>query len=127
MNCVRTPDRRGACLRQAEVSYLPGGDQISYRTCDVFDRYRRIDPMLIEEINYVRLQALERCVGDGFHVLRPAVKSFDGTVVRTDVESELCSDADLIPYGRQCLGEQYLICKGTIHLGRIEKRHSCVH
>ena len=47
-------------------------NQIFYRTGNVFDRHLQIDPMLIEQIDGLDLEPLERGLGDLPDVLRAA-------------------------------------------------------
>ncbi len=48
-------------------------DQLLHRAGDVFDGYVRIDAVLVEQIDTVGLQALERGLGDLPDVLWPVV------------------------------------------------------
>ena len=57
-------DRLHARFGQAEVLHLALLDQLLHRARDVFDRHVRVDPVLVEEIDDVDPQPLERALGD---------------------------------------------------------------
>ena len=59
---MRAPDRLRACCRQPDMLHLPLRDQFLHRAGDFLDRRRGIDPMLIEQIDHLRLEPLERSV-----------------------------------------------------------------
>jgi len=50
-------------------------DQLPHSPRDVLDRYGWIDAVLIEQIDRLDLQVLERCLCDGLDVLRAAVET----------------------------------------------------
>ena len=72
---VRAADGLRARLGKAEVLHLAFADQLLDRARDVLDRHVRIDAVLIEQIDDVGLEPLERSLGDLLDVLRPAVKA----------------------------------------------------
>ena len=53
---------------------LPSLDQVLHRSRHVFDRHVRIDAVLIEQVDDIDLEPLERGLGDLLDVLRPAVQ-----------------------------------------------------
>ena len=57
---MRAADRLRARLGEAEVLHLALLDQLLDRAGDVFDRHVRVDAMLIEQVDAVGPQALER-------------------------------------------------------------------
>ena len=57
------------------MQYLALRDQVLHRACDVLDRHRRIDPMLVEQINTVGLKPLQHAIHRPAHVFRPAVEA----------------------------------------------------
>jgi hypothetical protein len=61
---VRPADRLRSCFAQTEVDHLALCDPVANGACDVFDRHRRIDTMLVEEIDPVGLHADERLLRD---------------------------------------------------------------
>ncbi len=77
--------------------------------------------MLIENIDSVRLQALQCRLSDDSDALRAAVHAA-GVVPL--LEAELGRDHDLVANRRQCLTHDFLIGKGAIGLGRVEEGHA---
>ena len=67
-------DRLRAWLGKAEVLNFAFPNQILDRSCHVFDRHVRVNAMLIEQIDDIGVQALERGLGDLLDVLRAAVE-----------------------------------------------------
>ena len=72
---MRAADRLHAGFRQAEVLDLAFLDQILHRARDILDRHVRVDAVLIEQIDHVGLEPLQRGLGDLLDVLRPAVQT----------------------------------------------------
>ena len=54
---------------------LPCPNQLLHRARHVLDRHLGVDPVLVEEIDRVDLEPLERGLGDLLDVLRPAVQA----------------------------------------------------
>ena len=54
---------------------LPFLDQLLDRAGDILDRHVRIDAVLVEQVDAIGLQALERCLDDLLDVLGPAVEA----------------------------------------------------
>ena len=71
---VSAANRLHPGFRKAEVLDLALLNQLLHRAGDVFDRHIRIDAVLIEEIDRIDLEPLERALGDLLDVLRPAVQ-----------------------------------------------------
>ena len=59
-----SPDRLHARLGKAEVLDLALPDQVLHRARDVLDGHVRIDAVLIEQIDAIGLEPLERGLGD---------------------------------------------------------------
>src|SRR5271165_6841361 len=124
---VRPTDRLGAGLRKAEVLDLAFSNEALHRAGDVLDRDIRIDAMLIEEIDPIGLEALERGFGDSLDVLRPAVQSSAALACgRVDVEAELRRNYDPIAQGRKGLADQFFVSKGPIDLCSVEESHAAL-
>src|SRR5882762_9841848 len=72
---VRTPDRLHARLGEAEVPDLSLLDQFLHGAGHVFDRHVGIDAMLVEEIDDVDLESLQRALGDLLDVFGAALQA----------------------------------------------------
>jgi hypothetical protein len=69
--------------------------QILHRARNIFDGNIQVDPMLVEQIDRINLETLERLFCNLFDVLRPAVESAPlATVVRVRLPSEFRRDDD---------------------------------
>ena len=71
---MRAADRLHARFRQTEVLDLAFANQVLDRARDVLDRHVGIDAVLIEQIDPIGLEPLQRRVGDLADVRRPAVQ-----------------------------------------------------
>ena len=65
-------DGGGSGLGHAEVLDLAGLDQLPDRARDLLDRYVGVDPVLIEQVDRLDPQPLQRGVGDPPDVVGPA-------------------------------------------------------
>ncbi len=99
---------------------LAFADQIFHRAGNVLDRNVRIDAVLVEEVDDVGFQALQRCFGDGADVFRPAVHAALAAV-GTEVEAELRGDDDLVPDGAEGFAQQFLVLVRPVGFRRVEE------
>jgi hypothetical protein len=86
---VRSSQGGNARLGQAEVLDLALCDQVADRAGDVLDGNLRVDPVLIEEIDRLDAEPLERAVYSLADVVRPAG---DAAKVCTCGGIDSCSD-----------------------------------
>src|SRR5215210_2851364 len=112
------PDRLHACFGKAEVLNLAFLDQLLHRAGHVFDRHIRIDAVLIEEIDAVGLQALERGLGHLPDVLWPAVKA---RLCVSGFEAELGGDHHLITEWGEGFADELLVGERTVSFRGIEE------
>jgi hypothetical protein len=61
---MRASDRARARLRQPEVAHLAGRDKLTDSASHLLDRDVRVDAVLIEEVDDIRAQPLQRRVRD---------------------------------------------------------------
>src|SRR5262245_39030113 len=99
---MRSADCRRRCFRKAEVLDLTFLNQVLHRSCYIFNRYVWITTVLIEEIDYTRLEALERCIGNLLDVFRPAVAAPPLSGYWIEIMTELCCDHN--PVANRCKG-----------------------
>jgi len=117
-----TARRRRTGFGHAEMLDLAGRDQFLYRTRDILDRHVRIDATLIEEIDLLDAQALERRIGDFLDMLGTAVRPRHLAV--DNVETEFGGNHHLVAHRTQGFSDHLLIGEGTIDLGRVEEGHT---
>src|SRR5437762_1351258 len=122
---VRAPDRLRSCFGKAEVLHLAFLNQLLHRSRHVLDRHVRIDAMLIEQINHIGPESLERTLGDLLDVLRPAIqprRTLHSTRISSEVEPELGGDDYLLSKRSEPFADEFFICKGAINFSSIEER-----
>ena len=72
---VGATNRLDACLGKAEVLDLALLNQFLHRSGHVFDRHVRVNPVLIEQVDGLDLEPLERAFDGLLDVLRPAIQA----------------------------------------------------
>ncbi|MNT30947.1 hypothetical protein D3C72_1667640 [compost metagenome] len=112
---------------QAPVQHLALGHQVLDGAGNVFDRYLRIDPVLIEQIDPVGAQTLEHA----FHRLFDVVWTADQpraalAGLRVDVPAEFAGDHDLVAERGDGFAEDALAFMRAIGLGGIKKSDAVV-
>ena len=73
------------CFGKAEVLHLALLNQFFHRSRNVFDRHVGVNAVLIEQVDDIGLQALERGLGDFLDVFWPAVQP--GLFARVRIKS----------------------------------------
>ena len=94
-------------------------DQLLDRTGDVLDRDVRIDAMLVQQIDAVGTEALERGIDDRLDVLRSAVQT---TSAPFDVEAELRRDPDAVANRRERFSNELFAGVRSVDFSGVEKR-----
>jgi hypothetical protein len=117
--------RRG--LRHAEVPDLSLADEFFDRARDVFDWHLGIHSVLIEEIDYVGFESLERSIGNVANMVRPTVRPAKAFAVRGDVEPELRREYNLGANRSEGFADQFLVNERPVDFGRIEEGHAAIH
>jgi hypothetical protein len=113
MHGVRTADRVGAGLGQAEVADLPRADELGHRADGVLDRHGPVDAVLVVEVDVVHAEPLEAGVTGGPDVLRPAVDADPGAVGLALV-AELGGELDLVAAVLDRGADQLLVGEGAV-------------
>ena len=116
---VRAADRLHAGFRQAEVLHLPRLNQFLHRSRHVFDRHVGIDAVLIEQVDDLGLESLQRAFDALLDVLGPAILHL--LPVGIDGDAELGGDHHLATEGRQAFAHQLFVRERAVDLGRVEK------
>ncbi len=125
MNSMGGAEGGSRYLAQSEMTYLARGYKVCHGSNDVFDRDRRIYPVLIEQIDGIDVQALEGLLDHFADVARPAVDpdhALQPVTMRQDLESELGRDLDAIARKSfNGLAEQLFVREWTVDLCRVEE------
>ncbi len=109
-----------ACARRM-VFALASLDQVLHRAGDVLDRHGGIDPVLVEEVDGLDLETLERALNSLLDMHWTTVEAVP-TAVRVDPESELGGDHHPVPEGCEGLTDELLVGEGAVDLGGVEER-----
>jgi hypothetical protein len=123
MHGVGATDRLGTRFGKAEVPDLALLNQLLDGACHIFDGHLRIDTVLVEQIDHVGLESLERRLGDLLDVLRPTVEAREGG----EVEAELRGDHNLIPEGSKRFADKFLIGERAVDFSGVEEGDSAIH
>jgi hypothetical protein len=111
-------DRLDTCLRQAEVADLAFDDEIPDGAGYILDRHIRVDPVLIDQVNHIGPQPLQRLVGDSPDALGAAIESIGGHTV---LEAELSCDHHLVTDRLQRLAHDLFVDAGPVGFGGVEE------
>src|SRR5690348_2729124 len=98
-------------------------DQLLYCACHVFDRRRRIDAVLIEQIDHAGPEPLKSRFCNSLDVLRPAVQAY---IRSSALKAEFGCDRNLLATRRHRLAEQFLVRKRAIRFCSVEERDAAL-
>ena len=104
------------------------GDQILHRAGDVLDRHIGIDPVLVEQVDHLDPQPLQRVFGhlpDAFGAAVEPVST--ARAAGTKVVAELGGDDDILPERLQRLAHEFLVGERAIDLGGVEEGDAALY
>src|SRR5205085_11236003 len=115
----------GCCagLRHTEMFDLTFAHEVPNCTRYLFNRYTRIDAMLIQKIDHVGLEPLQGGFCHGSDPFRLAVRTLTWNSI---LEAELRRDNHLLTNRCQRLADKFFVCKRTVRFGSIEEGHAAV-
>jgi hypothetical protein len=94
---MSAPNGLHAGFRKAEILHIALLDQLLDRACHVFDRHVEVDPMLVEQVDRLCSQSLQRTPNGNANLFGAAVKSgCPRPGVASQVEAELGCDDDFV-------------------------------
>ena len=99
---------------------LPSLDQFLHRPGDVLDGHVRVDAVLVEQVDAVGPEPLERRLRDLPDVLGPAVEA--RLLPALDLEAELGGDHHPVADGGEGLADEFLVRERAVDLGGVEER-----
>src|SRR5258705_1222080 len=99
-------------------------DQILHRTRHMLDRHVGINPVLIQQVDDVDLQPLQRCLSDLADVLGPAVHADRPSRLGIEPPAELGGDHHLVAKRRERLADQRFVRERAIDLCGVEEGYS---
>ena len=118
-------DGLGAWFGQTEVLDLTCCYQISDRSGDILDRNVGVDAVLVEEVDGVDPQALQRGLGNLTDTFRATVEAAGSA--RAEIESELRSDDNIRLERLQRLAYELLIGEWAIDFGGVEEGNAALN
>src|SRR3989441_7296913 len=103
---VRATDRMDACFGKAEVLDLARLNQVLYRSSYVFNRHVRVNTMLIEQVDSLDPEPLERALDGLLDMLWPTVEARHTLhaariEIRSEVEPEFGGDYHVLAEGSE--------------------------
>ncbi len=107
--------------------HLALGDQFLDRARRVLDRHVRIDAMLIEQIDELHAQPLQRRIANLADALGTAVHAALLARFRIDGEPEFRGNHHPVAHGLERFADDLLIGERPIHLGRVEQGDAAIH
>jgi hypothetical protein len=122
MDAVRPSDRLGGGLGDPEVENLSLLDHLTHRPPGLLDRDRRIDAVLVVEIDVVDPEPLKRGVATQPDVFRSSVHP-DPTAVRAALVPELRRQDDLVAMAFDRATDEHLVGERAVHVGGVQEVH----
>src|SRR5512145_1920396 len=112
-------DRSCASFRKTKVLHFAFLNEVLDRACHVFDRYIRVNTVLVEQIDGLRPESLQGCLGNLSDMLWTTIHA-----VGIQFEPELGGDHHLIADGSQGLAYELFVHKWPIDLSRIKEGYA---
>jgi hypothetical protein len=103
---------------------LPSSDQVLYRARDVLDWHVRVHSVLVEEIDPIGLEPLQRSLSDLADVGRSTVQT--RLLPTFKLEPELRRNDDPIANGRHRFAHDLLVGKWPVRFGGIKERDASI-
>ena len=117
---MRAPNRVGRGFGQSQVAHFSRPDQFAHCADCFFNRNRRIDAMLIIQVDMIGLQAFQTGVATSAHIFRPAIHA-DKTAVGAAFVAEFGGENDFVAASGNRAPNQFLVGERAIHIGGVEK------
>ena len=121
---MRATNRLHARFGETEVFDLAFANEILHRARDVLDRDVRVDAVLIEQIDPIGLESLQRRVGHLPDVRGPAVQP--RLLAALELEAELGRNHHLIANRAERFPDELFIRERPVRFGGIEERDAAV-
>jgi hypothetical protein len=115
---VRSADALDAGLGETEVLDLALADEVLHGARHVFHRNLRVHAVLIEQIDAIRAQALQRLIGHPPDAFGAAVQALAGVSV---AKAELGRDHDLVAHRFQRFPDHAFVDEGPVGFCRVEE------
>src|SRR4029077_17501600 len=122
LDCVCATNRLHSWLGKAEVLHLAFLNQFLHRSRHVFDWHVGVDPVLIEQIDHIGSESLERSVSNFFDVLRSAIQLTRPRIAGgRRSEPKLRSDHHLLTHRSERFAHKFLVREWAVNFSGIEE------
>ncbi len=108
-----------------KVLDLAFADQVFHHPCDVPDRHVRVDTVMVERIDVIGFQSIQRTLDSNPEMLGATVEYLLFIVV-AEGEAELGGDHHLIAHRRQGFDHHLLVQVRAVDLGGIKKDQAAI-
>ncbi len=98
------------------------GNQVLYGAGNVLDRHVGIDAVLIEEVDRIHPQPLQRLLGDLADTFGPAIGRT--RTAGAEIEAEFRRDNDAFLERRERFADQFLVRERSVDLGGVEESNA---
>src|SRR6266568_2176125 len=128
LDAMCATDRLHACFRKAEVLHLACLNQPFHCPRHVFDRHVRVNAVLIEQINGINLETLERGLGHLFDAFWPTIQALPtGTSVRIKFEPELRCYHHSPAERSESFAHKFFVSERAVNFSGIEESDAAFH
>jgi hypothetical protein len=125
---MRATDCLSTCLGKPEVLHLARLNQILYRSRNIFDGHIWVYGVLVEQVNNIDLEPLERFLGCLFDVIRLAVQATEiHSRDRIKIEPELRSDYHLLTERSKRFAHKFFIHRPPIYFSGVKEGDAAFH
>ena len=121
LNCVRATNCFYPGFRKAEVLHFALLNQFLHRSRHIFDGHVGVNAVLIEKIDDIGPEPLERSLGDFLDVRGPAIQPSLLAGAGINFESEFGGDHRLLAERSKRFAHQFFVGERTIDFRGIEK------
>src|SRR5215216_7515082 len=123
MQLVGLADGLGSGLRDTQVTYLPGLDELLHRAPGLLYRNLGVYPMLKVEVNVIHSEPLQRVIAGHPHIIWLTVHTEEASVLASRV-AELGGEGYLLAPVSNGLANELLVGERAVHVGRVDEGHT---
>src|SRR5215217_8436760 len=126
MQLVGLADGLGCGLRDTQVTYLPGLDELLHCAPGLHYGNLGVYPMLIVEVNVIHSEPLQRVIAGHPHIIWLTVHTQEASVLASLV-AELGGKGYMLAPVSNGLANEFLVGEGAVHVGRVEEGHTQIY
>src|SRR5262245_31289438 len=112
--------------------HLPLLNQLLHSSGDLFDWHVQVNAVLIEQVDGLHLESLERAVDSLLDVRWPAVQawrnSFSAVIqIRIEIEPEFRGDHNVLAERGERFADEFFICERAVNFRGIKERNAALY